>query len=237
MAGEKKRGVSRRSMIRGTAVAAAAVVGQQLAGNSAAAVIPRRVRVASGVRTYSNSEFYDAGGKFLVEKAKAAYFDMMERFHYPIPEKLRKDMWVLDFALNDFVNVGMGGIFWLNRQDFRYFGHEIFLLPGQEIVEHAHVETPKGPAKMESWHVRHGMIHTFGEGEETKPLPITVPATQDKFRTAKHCEPLLPGELRDLNRLTAKHFMAAGPEGAIVTEYATYHDSDGLRFTNPSAKL
>ena len=40
-----------------------------------------------------------------------------------------------------------------------------------------------------------------------------------------------------LNRETAKHFMLAGPEGAIVTEYATFHDNDGLRFTNPDVKF
>lgn len=239
MANDKKKGVSRRGMIQGTAAAAAGVLAGQMADSSAAAVLPRRVRVVSGsaVKTYTNKDFYDASGKFLVEKAKAAYFDMMDRFHYPIPEKLRKDMWVLDFNLKDFVNVGMAGIFWLNRKDFGYFGHEIFLLPNQMIAEHAHVATKNGPAKMESWHVRHGMIYTFGEGDETKPLPVKPPESQEKVRTVKHCEPLLPGEVRDLNRLEAKHFMLAGPEGAIVSEYATYHDMDGLRLTNPAAKL
>ncbi len=29
----------------------------------------------------------------------------------------------------------------------------------------------------------------------------------------------------------------AGENGAIVTEYGTYHDNAGLRFTNPRAKL
>jgi hypothetical protein len=31
--------------------------------------------------------------------------------------------------------------------------------------------------------------------------------------------------------------MLAGPDGAIVTEYATYHDNAGLRFTNPGVKF
>ena len=31
--------------------------------------------------------------------------------------------------------------------------------------------------------------------------------------------------------------MMAGPEGAIVDEWACYHDNDGLRFTNPKAAL
>ena len=236
MALDKKEGVSRRRMIQGTAVAAAAAVAGPLAGGSASAV-PRRVRVAAGAKTYTNAEFYGADGKFQVEKAKAAYFEMMERFSYPIGDKLRKEMWVLDFGLSDFVHVGMAGIFWLNRKDYKYFGHDIYLLPGQMIAEHSHVATADGPAKMESWHTRYGLIYTFGEGEETKPLPIKLSENQDKFRTVKKCEALALGEVRDLGRLTANHFMIAGPEGAIVTEYATYHDMAGLRFSNPKVKL
>ena len=233
MASEKSKGVSRRKMIQGTAAAAAAAMMSQ----PAAAAVRRPRPVAPSVKTYANADFYDAKGTFLPEKAKAAYFEMMERFSYPIPDGLRKGIWVLDFALKDFIHCGMGGIFWWNSEKYRYFGHEIFLLPGQMIVEHAHVETPKGPAKMEAWQPRHGMIYTFGEGDETKPLPVKLTEMQDKYRTVKHCEPLMPGEIRELNRLTAKHFMYAGPEGAIVTEYATFHDGDGLRFSNPDVKL
>ena len=189
------------------------------------------------VKTYKNSDFYDADGKFQVEKAKEAYFDMMRRFHYPIPESLRKGMWVLEFGLNDFVNVGMAGIFWYNDQKNGYFGHEIFLLPNQMIAEHAHEKTEKGKAKMEAWHVRHGMIHTFGEGEPTEPCPVKTPASQKDFITVKHVTILKEGELAALQRETAKHFMLSGSEGAIVTEYGTFHDNDGLRFTNPGVKL
>jgi len=31
--------------------------------------------------------------------------------------------------------------------------------------------------------------------------------------------------------------MVAGAEGAIVSEYATYHDNKGLRFTDPKVKF
>ena len=33
------------------------------------------------------------------------------------------------------------------------------------------------------------------------------------------------------------HFMMAGPEGAVVCEWANYHDNAGLRFTHPTATL
>jgi D-lyxose ketol-isomerase len=186
--------------------------------------------------TLTNGDFY-VNGLFQADKAKLAYFDMMKRFNYPIVPKLEKEMWVADFSLGDFVNVGMAGIFWWNDKEYSYFGHEIFLLPGQMIVEHAHVKAASAMPKMEAWQVRHGMIHTFGEGDPTTPCPVKLPESQAKYITVRKCQRVTPGEVTSLNRPTAKHFMIAGPEGAIVTEYATYHDNEGLRFTNPGVKF
>jgi D-lyxose ketol-isomerase len=44
---------------------------------------------------------------------------------------------------------------------------------------------------------------------------------------------LMPGEVGMLGGAEQWHWMLAGPEGAIVTEYATYHDGTGLRFSHP----
>jgi D-lyxose ketol-isomerase len=185
---------------------------------------------------YKNEDFY-AGGKFQVEKAKQAYFDMMTAYGYPISDFLRTNMWATDFGLGDFSRVGMAGIFWVNFQEQGYFAHEIFLLPGQMIVEHGHEETPKGKAKMESWHVRNGSIYTFGEEGGPIPAGVTLPKSQEKYITVKNCYEMQPGDIRTLNRVTAKHFMMGGSQGAIVSEYATFHDGDGLRFTNPGVKF
>lgn len=185
---------------------------------------------------YQNQDFYQ-DGKFQVDKAKEAYFGMMAAHGYPVPDFLRTNMWATDFGLGDFVNVGMAGIFWINDEKHGYFAHEIYLLPGQMIVEHGHEATAKGKAKMETWHVRHGSIRTFGEEGNPLPADVRLPASQEKFITVKNCYEMLPGEIRTLNRITAKHFMMGGPRGAIVSEYATFHDGDGLRFTNPGVKF
>lgn len=193
---------------------------------------------AKYMKKYTNKDFYKADGTFDGAKAKEAYYAMMKRFNYPVYEKLKgEDFWAIDFGLKDFANVGMAGIFWWNDKKDGYFGHEIYLLPGQMIVEHAHVQTPDAKPKMEAWQVRHGSIYTFGEGDETTPCPVKLPGSQAKFITAKNCKLLKEGEIAALNRAEAKHFMIAGPEGAIVTEYATYHDNAGLRFTNPGVKF
>ena len=48
--------------------------------------------------------------------------------HYNIPFTgfMAENMWVTDFGLGDFENVGMGGIFWVNDPKYGYFAHAIF---------------------------------------------------------------------------------------------------------------
>ncbi len=81
------------------------------------------------------------------------------------------------------------------------------------------------------------MIYTFGEGDPTPEYLDKIPASQRAIVNSRRCQPLQIDEVGDLNRLTAWHFMVAGPEGALVTEYGTFHDMDGLRFSNPKATL
>ncbi len=103
--------------------------------------------------THENADFYKADGSFDADRAKAAYYALMEHHGYPIPEFLRgDDFWTLDFALGQFDEVGMAGILWINNQEHDYLGHEIYLLPGQMIPEHWHVATGEGRAKVEGWH-------------------------------------------------------------------------------------
>ena len=189
---------------------------------------------------YKNADFYK-DGKFDADAAKKAYFDMMAKHGYNMhiehAKKWATDFWVTDFSLGDFVNVGMGGVFWVNLQEHNYFAHEIYLLPGQMIVEHAHVKTAKANPKMESWHPRHGSVYCFGETGGDIPAGVTLPKSQEQFITVRKCTEVPTGDILTLNRVTAKRFMMGGPSGGIVSEYASFHDNDGLRFTNPSVKF
>lgn len=186
----------------------------------------------------ANGGFYDDQGVFDAKKAKDAYFGMMKSFGCPIPERLyTDDFWALDFGVGRFTDVGMAGVFWVNDKEGDYLGHEIYLLPGQMIPEHWHVETPEARAKMEAWHLRHGDVTLFGEGEASPEAQEIVPSSEWDATTVRHCTHLKCGEYGKLNRAGARHFMVAGPEGCIVTEYASFHDMAGLRFTNPRIKL
>jgi hypothetical protein len=222
--------MNKRNFIKAAGVAA--VAAPLALSETFAAQKAKRVKIPK----YKNEDFYQEG-KFLPEKGKQAYYELMAAHGYPITENLRANIWATDFGLGDFMGAGMGGVFWINLQEYGYFAHEIYLFPGQMIVEHAHLPTAKGKAKMETWHVRHGSICTIGEEGEPLPAGFKLPKSQESYITVKKHYVMKPGEIRTLNRLEAKHFMMGGPEGAIVSEYASFHDGDGLRFTNPGVKF
>lgn len=185
-------------------------------------------------KKYTNADFYK-DGKFDQAVAMEAMKDMFDFYGVPFTDLMAKDMWVTDFGLGDFENVGMGGIFWINDSEYKYFAHAIYLLPGQMIPEHAHVKTDF-PAKHESWLVEKGWVYNFSEiGDETPDAPA-IPAGHGPIKS-KNFVVQKVGDVLRLKELETFHFMMAGPEGAIVDEWACYHDNAGLRFTNTKAAL
>jgi D-lyxose ketol-isomerase len=219
----------------------------------------------SPVPQLASSAFYKADGSFDQAVAKSAYFDMMKAYHYPISAMLKSDsLWTADFIQGDFAKLGMAGIFWKNvegiygnvgtkayqgefkDQNYGYLGHEIFLLPGQMLPEHNHLgngsEKGFGP-KMETWHIRHGSVEFFGEhkGEAGETLISEMPKDElpwgygkDWFKS-KYIAKLDAGGIYSLNDPESFHFMRAGKNGAIVAEYATYHND--VKFSDPEMQF
>jgi len=221
------------------------------------------------VKKLPSKAFYKPDGSFDAQAAKKACYDMMRAFGYPIPDRLKTDdFWVCDFLQRDYAKLGMGGIFWINEsgqygqsgakaykgkfkdQRFGYLGHEIYLLPGQMLPEHNHIGGPEGHGpKMEAWHIRYGSVTFFGEykgaGDET--LIARMPARQrpwgygqDWFK-CKYVAKRTAGQMYKLADPESWHFQRAGAQGAIVSEYATYHNhvqfsKPGMEFASSKAK-
>lgn len=208
-----------------------------------------------------NRAFYKADGAFDADVAKKAYYDMMAAYNAPIPAILKgNDFWVSDFVDHNFEKVGMAGIFWKNEHDtygkddgyagdfkgklYGYLGHEIYLLPGQMIPEHRHVGGNEGHGpKMESWHIRYGTVEFFGEYKGTNgETPIAdMPAAErpcgfgEPWFKSKFVVKRSAGQIYPLKNPESWHFQRAGPNGAIVSEYATYHNQ--VEFSKPGMKF
>jgi ABC-type sugar transport system, auxiliary component len=204
------------------------------ANNSAKKTNIKKETTMTYSKKFTNADFY-TDGKFNQEVAMNAFKDMFAAYDVPFTELMAKEMWVTDFGLGDFENLGMGGIFWVNDQEHGYFAHAIYLLPGQMIPEHAHVKTDFSP-KFESWMVTKGWAYNFSEiGEET-PNPPAIPASHGAIKS-KNFVIQNVGAVIHLKKAESYHFLLAGPEGAIIDEWASYHDNVGLRFTNQNASL
>ena len=259
---DTKQESTRRDMIKGALGVAALVAASEGVSTGHAANRDRK----KGYRP-----FYAADGALAPEAVKAAYLDMLKGFNCPIPDVLKTDaLWVCDFLQRDIRKLGMGGIFWINEtgtygdngaktykgsfknQKFGYLGHEIYLLPGQMLPEHRHIGGAEGYGpKMEAWQVRYGSVEFFGEhkGEGTETLISDMPKSkrpwgygEDWFkskcvakRTAKS------GKVYTLEDPETWHCQRAGSKGAVVTEYATYHNhvefsKPGMEFASSEAK-
>lgn len=182
----------------------------------------------------TNRDFYK-NGVLDAQTALAAYKEMMAHYGVPYSDFVKANLWITDFNLGDFENVGMAGLFWVNDEKHQYFGHEIYLLPGQMIVEHRHVQTDF-PPKFESWQVRHGWVYNYSTGTPSPHAP-DLPESQKNHITVAHFQKQHVDEVLHLTEPEAPHFMMAGDQGAIVTEYANFHDGAGLRFTNPNVEF
>lgn len=184
------------------------------------------------------------------KKAKQAYFDLMKKFNVPVYAELQREdgpFWAVDFGKGEFASFGMGGVFWCNEGE-GYFGHEIYLLPGQNVPEHRHLPTKDAAGnvikpKIESWQVRYGYVYGFSEVGEPNldqypEAKAMLAKLQIPYLKCVHVEKWeADGKVHKLAGPETWHFMQAGKDGAIVTEYATFHDNDGLRFTVPGSSL
>ncbi len=188
---------------------------------------------------YKNSDFYTSDGKFDEAAAKAACLKLMDVAGVSVSDFVRENLWVADLGLGRFTEVGFGGVFWVNEKKWNYASIDIFLLPNQMIPEHWHValESENVKPKMESWVVRYGTSYTYGEGDPTSKMGVKIHDREAKFVTVKNETVLGVGDVTGLTRPLEKHWMQAGPAGAIVTEVSTYHTGDAVRFTNPDIKF
>lgn len=190
---------------------------------------------AKYTKKYTNKDFYK-DGKLQGDVALKAYEEMLAHYGVTLSPFMRENLWITDFELGDFEHVGMAGFFWVNDPQYKYFAHEIFLLPGQMITEHKHVPSEGFGPKMESWVVKNGWAYNFSVGEPTPNAP-QLPECQKGYVTAQNFVVQNVNEIVHLKEIETPHFLLAGDNGAIIQEFASYHDGNGLRFTNPNVQF
>ena len=126
------------------------------------------------VKINMDNAYYYTDGKFDVEKGKDAIIALMKYHGYPVYPGIREKLFVTDYGLGHFTEVGLAAVMWNNNEKDRYMLMDIFLVPNQMLPEHWHLMAKDNPAKLEGWLVRYGLSHIVGEGKPN--LTVKVPA-------------------------------------------------------------
>ncbi len=233
----KKQTMNRRSLLTAAGSAAGlAAVSASARGAAKEAPAGCGATGATGSKVsikFKNSEFYGKDGKFIEDKGKEAYITVMKYHGYPVYKEMKENLWVSDYGIGQFTKVGLGARMWVNNEKDRYMQMDIYLLPGQMLPEHWHLKTEKNPAKREGWLIRYGLSHVVGEGKPNLSKEVVVPKCHMKGKVTTEHEVICgPGDFTPLNRVGARHWQFAGPEGVILTEVANVHDNSGVRHSD-----
>ncbi|MDR2345007.1 MAG: hypothetical protein LBE18_02985 [Planctomycetaceae bacterium] len=240
----KKVQISRRNMLNLTACSLTALLATPsvLYGEN---VIISKASSAAGqskkLPSYPN-EYYYNDGKFDENKARDAILELAAFHRYPIYKGLREKLWVSDYGIGRFVEVGLAAVGIVNNLDgeYSFMLQDLFLLPNQMLPEHWHVDVPesekkkRGAQKDEGWFIRWGRSYVIGEGEKNLPSQVIVPKAHGPV-TVEHNTTADPGTFVKLTRRGSRHWQFAGTEGVILTEVANYHDNASVRHTNKTA--
>ena len=238
---ENDNGTNRRSMLKkaGTAVG----LGMLAAGTGGCAGgfggMARRVQGKCPV-AFDNDTYYNADGTFCADKAKDAYISLMKYHGYPVYPEMKEKVWASDYGTGQFATLGLGARMWMNNVKDRYMLMDLFLMPGQMLPEHWHLDgegkDAGNPAKLEGWLIRYGLSYVVGIGEDNlaKVAPdIVIPKCHmDGKTTTAHCVKATPGTFVPLAEVKSRHWQFAGPDGAIITEVANCHTDSAVRHSD-----
>ena len=182
---------------------------------------------------FANESFYGADGKFDVEKGKDAVVALMRHHGYPVFPGMREQLWVSDYGTGQFTKLGLAACMFKNNEDDKYMLMDLFLLPGQMLPEHWHLDGEKNPAKREGWLVRWGLSHIVGIGEPNLGKDVVIPKCHmNGTATTMHEVVAGPGTFVPLAKVYTRHWQFAGPEGAIITEVANVHTDTAVRHSD-----
>ncbi len=215
--------MKRRTVLKTMAAAAAAPVVSaiQASGNDTE-------------KTELRNEDFCTDGKFDVEKGKDGVLALCRKFGYPIFPEMRDKLWVSDYGMGKFMQLGLAACLFENHHDDggAYMLMDLFLMPGQMLPEHWHLEGDHGITKNEGWLVRWGKSYIVGVGEDNlASFPqIKIPEFHcGGTASTRHVVPATPGMFVPLSAVRTKHWQYGGPEGAIITEVANFHTDKAVR--------
>jgi D-lyxose ketol-isomerase len=138
-----------------------------------------------------------------------------------------------DFGFSRLEQIGLQSVIYVSTK--RVCAKELVLFPRQTCPEHRHPPHAGGAGKEETFRCRAGLVYLYVAGDPTPRPAARPPADRSAFFTVAHEQVLRPGEQFTVAPGTL-HWFQGGPDGAIVSEFATACPPGVDLFTDPAVE-
>jgi D-lyxose ketol-isomerase len=168
-----------------------------------------------------------------VEEARRRVVSSLEAAGVALSPAERDAVEVEDFGFSRLEEIGLQSVVYVSTE--RVCAKELVLFPGQTCPEHRHPPFGSNPGKEETFRCRAGLLYLYVPGEPTRRPAARPPADRRAFFTVRREVVLRPGEQFTVHP-GERHWFQAGPEGAIVSEFASGCPGGVDEFTDPAVE-
>jgi D-lyxose ketol-isomerase len=142
---------------------------------------------------------------------------MIREAHIVMTDKEQKNIRAADFGLGHLEKEGAQILTFVETDKIGV--KVIVLFPYQTLPEHWHPPVGDDPGKEETFRMIHGTLYFYIEGKDTMKEG-RLPAGKEAYYTARHEIVIKPADQITVEP-GIKHWLQAGPEGAVVYSFST----------------
>ncbi len=168
---------------------------------------------------------------YLMYQAKAA--QMLENCGIMITEEERERIEIVDFGQSRFEEIGLAMLIYFNTD--RACARELIMFPHQTIAQQIHPNIGSVPGKEETFRCRSGKAYIYVPGEPTENPKCLPPKGREQYYDCRHEIELNPCDQFTMPPNTW-HWLQAGPEGVVISEFSSPSNDETDLFSDPEVK-
>lgn len=164
-------------------------------------------------------------------QAKAT--EMLNEAGIAITADEKKNIEIVDFGQSRFEEIGLAMLVYFNTT--RVCARELIMFPNQTIAQQIHPDVDGEIGKEETFRCRQGKVYIYVPGEPIENPKCKPPKGREAYYDCRHEIVLSPCDQYTMLPNTP-HWLQAGPEGAVISEFSTSSKDETDLFTDPQVK-
>lgn len=167
------------------------------------------------------------------DKFQTSAAEMLEKSGILITEEEKKNIEIVDFGQSRFEEIGLAMLVYFNTT--RVCARELIMFPRQTIAQQIHPDIDGEMGKEETFRCRWGKAYIYVPGEPTKNPKCKPPKGREEYYDCQHEIELNPCDQYTMPPNT-HHWLQAGPEGVVISEFSSPSKDETDLFNDPEVK-